>query len=189
MNLYLASQSPRRKQILEMAEIPFQVLTNVSDESFPTHYTPSQAVEHIAANKAKSAFELLETQENAFVLSADTVVVCQQEIIGKPKNREEAIETLQRLSGIVHHVITGVCIHSKKRRVLFHETTEVQFLELSLEQITHYVDHYQPYDKAGAYAIQEWIGLIGIESITGDFYNVMGLPIHKVYAALIELGL
>lgn len=188
MKLYLASQSPRRKQILEMAEIPFQMLMNESNESFPLHYAPSQAVEHIAFNKAKSAFELLENQENSFVLAADTVVVCQQTIIGKPKNREEAIDTLLQLSGITHQVITGVCIQYEKDKILFHEITEVKFRELSLAQITHYVDHYQPYDKAGAYAIQEWIGLIGIESIMGDFYNVMGLPINKVNAALIRLG-
>jgi septum formation protein len=130
----------------------------------------------------ESNYELL----NSIVLSADTIVVLDQEIIGKPANREEAIAIIQKLSGKTHQVITAVNLRDTEKDIHFYDTTEVVFNKLTPEQIAHYVDQYKPYDKAGAYAIQEWIGVVGIHAIYGDFYNVMGLPVSKVLKVLKE---
>ena len=183
--IILASQSPRRKQILEWAEIPFEILIKETDESYPLHLTPPDVAIHIARNKAL-AIKLLQG-DNIPVLAADTIVVLANEIIGKPAGREDAINILSKLSGKKHLVITGVCILSNDKEIEFADTTEVTFHELSKEQITFYVDSYKPFDKAGAYAIQEWIGVVGIKSISGDFYNVMGLPVSRVVKELHKL--
>jgi len=176
--LILASQSPRRKQLLEWAAVPFSVVVSDVEESFP-HTLPKEEVPvFIAAKKAK-AVQLM-CSPDAIVLAADTIVLLQGKILGKPVHREEAISMLLSLSGVTHQVITGVIIVQGNREVSFSQTTSVTFHSLSLAQIEYYVDHYKPYDKAGGYAIQEWIGVIGIESIEGDFYNVMGLPVSRV---------
>ena len=186
--LILASQSPRRKQLLEWAEINFTVEVVETDESFSTEMDPVEIPIHIARAKAIAVKEKLKKEgrdyETPVYLAADTVVVLNNEIINKPKERDDAIAMLSRLSGQLHRVITGVVILDKQEEIAFSETTQVQFHALSQAQIVHYVDQYKPYDKAGAYAIQEWIGVIGIATIHGDFYNVMGLPVSRVVKAL-----
>lgn len=184
--IILASGSPRRKQLLELAEIPFEVIISDVDESFPAGLSSSETAMHIAENKALAVqSNLLQDNSHAqTIIAADTVVVLEDKIIGKPKDREHAIAILSSLSGKTHKVITGVCILSSEKKIIFSEETEVEFHPLSIFQMEYYVDHYKPYDKAGAYAIQEWIGAIGIKSIKGDFYNVMGLPVSRVVKAL-----
>jgi septum formation protein len=183
--IILASQSPRRRQLLEWAEVPFEILVKETDESYPAGLTLEEIAIHIARNKALA----VKQQKNITipVLAADTIVVLQEKIIGKPKDREDAVQILTSLSGKQHQVITGVVILHKEKEIAFAETTIVQFHELSPAQIEFYVDNYKPYDKAGAYAIQEWIGVIGIKGVQGDFYNVMGLPVSKVVMALQNL--
>lgn len=187
-SLILASQSPRRKQLLEWAEINFTIEVVETDESFSTEMDPTEIPIHIARAKAIAVQEKRKLDgkdfESPVYLAADTVVVLNNEIINKPKDRADAIAMLSRLSGQQHRVITGVVILDKQEEIAFSETTLVQFHALSQAQIEHYVDQYKPYDKAGAYAIQEWIGVIGIASINGDFYNVMGLPVSRVVKAL-----
>lgn len=184
--IILASGSPRRKQLLELVEIPFEVKVSDIDESYPKGLCPSEIAIHIASNKARAVQQKIDMGKNSSltILAADTVVVLDNEIIGKPLNRQNAIEILSKLSGKIHKVITGVCILTGFVEKIFSEETEVAFHELTLAQIEHYIDNYKPYDKAGAYAIQEWIGAIGIKSIKGDFYSVMGLPISRVVQEL-----
>jgi septum formation protein len=180
--LILASQSPRRKQLLEWADVAFEVKVSDSDESFPEGLSFEATAMHIAKNKALAVKN--NQQSTNTILAADTIVICNNEIIGKPTGREDAINIIQKLSGKTHQVVTGVFICNAEKEISFAETTEVSFYELTEEQIVYYVEKYQPYDKAGAYAIQEWIGVIGIKEIKGDFYNVMGLPVSKVIQAL-----
>ncbi|TCJ19179.1 septum formation protein Maf [Flaviaesturariibacter flavus] len=177
----LASQSPRRKQLLEWAEIDFDIRIANTDESYPEGLTPEAVAEHIAREKAAV---VARAEPGRTIIAADTIVVLGAEIIGKPADRDDAVATLRKLSGNAHRVITGVAIRRGDREVIFHDVTEVQFHPLSEEQLTFYVDKYRPYDKAGAYAIQEWIGVVGIKAVQGDFYNVMGLPVSRVVQAL-----
>jgi septum formation protein len=179
--IILASQSPRRKQLLEQAEIVFDILVIPTNETFPAQMPFDDVPVYIAIEKAKL---VAIDNADAIVLAADTIVVLEDEIIGKPADEADAIHILEKLSGKEHLVITGVCIRYQEQQITFRSTTKVLFNTLSASQIQHYVHHYQPFDKAGAYAIQEWIGAIGIASIHGDYYNVMGLPIHKVVEAL-----
>ena len=193
--IILASKSPRRSQLLTWAEVPFEVIASDSEENYPEGLAASEVAMHIAKQKAISVKRLLWNNNksidlnitNSFIhpiLAADTIVVLKNKIIGKPQTTEQAIFTLKELSGRIHHVITGVCILYGDKEILFSETTIVEFQLLTDHQIKYYVEHYKPFDKAGAYAIQEWIGVIGIKSIRGDFYNVMGLPVSRV---LLEL--
>ena len=190
--IILASQSLRRSQLLKWAEIPFEVNIAETDESYPGHLSPAEIAMHIAFNKAiavKKNIEEVKTNGNVYpILAADTIVILENKIIGKPSGRDEAIKTLTILSGRTHSVITGVCILSAEKKIIFAEKTLVEFYTLSQEQIEYYVDKYKPYDKAGAYAIQEWIGVTGIRSISGDFYNVMGLPVSRILRELHTLG-
>lgn len=180
--IILASQSPRRKQLLEWAEVPFEVVVEETDENFPPGLTPEEIAIYIARNKTIAAQKKRNPGE--IILAADTIVVLNDHIIGKPVHREEAITILMALSGEKHKVITGVVIRKDEKEISFADTTEVEFHDLTTEQIEFYVDKYKPSDKAGAYAIQEWIGVIGIKSVNGDFYNVMGLPVSRVVKAL-----
>jgi len=180
--IILASQSPRRSQLLQWAEIPFSVIVSNTDEQFPALLSFEEAAIFIAQQKAMAVIE--RHAPNAVVLAADTIVVCNNVIIGKPKDRAAAIQSLQMLSGNTHKVITGVWLQHKEKSTSFSETTRVTFHNLTEEMIHFYVDKYKPYDKAGGYAIQEWIGVTGIANIQGDFYNVMGLPISRVVQAL-----
>lgn len=183
--IILASQSSRRKQLLQWAEVPFDVIIKKIDESYPQRLTPPDVAMHVAKNKALAI--KFSQGDSVPILAADTIVVLNDEIIGKPADREDAIQILSKLSGENHLVITGVCILFNKKEIVFADTTEVEFHDLSMEQIIFYVDKYNPYDKAGAYAIQEWIGVVGIRSINGDFYNVMGLPVSRVVKELNKL--
>jgi len=184
--IVLASQSPRRKQLLEWAEVEFDIIVPHTDESFPPEMAIQELPIHIAREKAKSIQSELSHQR--IILAADTVVVLNNKVIGKPTDRADAIHILQQLSGKKHQVITGVVILSGEKEVAFADTTDVAFHQLSIQQIEFYVDKYKPYDKAGAYAIQEWIGVIGIKNIAGDFYNVMGLPVSRVVKELEGFG-
>lgn len=182
VTIILASASPRRKQLLEWAEIPFKVVVKETDEIFPGGLKVDEIAMHIAKQKALAVQSLVDT--DSIILAADTIVVLKGRIIGKPKDRAEAVRILSDLSGQKHVVITGVVIMRGKEEVIFADATDVYFHELSQEQIEFYVDKYKPYDKAGAYAIQEWIGVVGIKSVVGDFYNVMGLPVSRVVREL-----
>lgn len=180
--IILASQSPRRKQLLEWAEVPFEVVAKNTDESFPPGLTPEEVAVYIARNKAIAVQQ--ERKDSEIILAADTIVVLGESIIGKPVHREEAVSILLALSGETHHVITGVVIRKGDEEIAFADSTEVTFHPINVKEIEFYVDKYKPYDKAGAYAIQEWIGVVGIKSVKGDFYNVMGLPVSRVVRAL-----
>ena len=188
--IVLASRSPRRKQLLEWAEIDFDILVKDTEEHFPPELPVEEVPVYIAIRKAEAVRTCSEFNRyvpGSTILAADTIVVLDNRVIGKPANRNEAIETLTLLSGRTHRVITGVVILKGEETISFADITEVGFHEITKEEIEYYVDHYQPYDKAGAYAIQEWIGVTGIKSISGDFYNVMGLPVSRVVKILNEL--
>lgn len=180
--IILASQSPRRKQLLEWAEIQFEVIVSQVEETFPPELSPSEIPVFIASKKAKAV--QLRSSADSIILAADTIVLLNDHILGKPVHREEAISMLMALSGSTHQVITGVVLLKGGKEVSFYDITEVTFYALTLSQIEFYVDQYKPYDKAGSYAIQEWIGVVGIQSVKGDFYNVMGLPISRVVQQL-----
>ena len=187
--IILASQSPRRKQLLEWAEVPFEIIVSATDESYPNELAVQEIPIYIARQKAITVQKTFSKnsstkQATSIILAADTVVVLDNNIIGKPIDRVDAINILSQLSGKTHQVITGVVILSNKREIAFSDITQVHFHGLTNEQIEFYVDKYKPYDKAGAYAIQEWIGVVGIKSIEGDFYNVMGLPVSRVLKEL-----
>ena len=184
--IILASKSPRRKQLLEWAEIPFDVEVSDADETFPSDLNINDVPVFIAEKKAASVQNKL-NNKTQIILAADTLVILNDTIIGKPANRKHAIEILQSLSGKEHYVITGVVILKNETEIKLSDITEVIFHSLTNEQIEFYVDKYKPFDKAGAYAIQEWIGVVGIKSISGDFYNVMGLPVSKVVQQLKKL--
>lgn len=183
--IILASQSPRRKQLLEWAEVPFEIVVKETDERFPPGLTPDEVAIYIARNKAIVVQEKRNPDE--VILAADTIVVLGDNIIGKPVHREDAVSILLALSGSTHKVITGVVIRKGEQEIAFADTTEVEFHNITVSEIEFYVDKYKPYDKAGAYAIQEWIGVVGIKSINGDFYNVMGLPVSRVVRELANL--
>lgn len=187
--IILASQSPRRKQLLEWAEVPFEVITQATAETYPPGMALEEIPVHIARGKAEAVRAMVQSayhgqHKSEIILAADTLVMLGNRVIGKPADREDAIAILGSLAGQTHRVITGVVILHAGGELAFSDVTEVRFHPLTTEQISFYVDKYQPYDKAGAYAIQEWIGVTGIASINGDFYNVMGLPVSRVVQAL-----
>ena len=191
-NIILASQSPRRKQLLEWAEVPFEIIIQNTDESFPTEMPIIEVPVHIALQKALAVKNYVQQafhgiHANSTILAADTIVVHGNKVIGKPKDKYDAMQILSALSGEHHQVITGVVILHGNKEIAFADVTDVEFHPLTKEQIEFYVNKYQPYDKAGAYAIQEWIGVVGIKQIKGDFYNVMGLPISRVVQELEKL--
>lgn len=180
--IILASSSPRRKQLLEWAEISFDVFNPDTDETFPDGMELKDAAIYIAKQKAMAVRN--KVGEERAIVAADTIVVLDNQILGKPKDRIDAINILTQLQDNTHQVITGVAIIKGKKTVTFAEATEVIFNPLTAQQIIFYVDKYKPFDKAGAYAIQEWIGVVGIKSVNGDFYNVMGLPVSRVVLEL-----
>ncbi len=179
-DIILGSASPRRKELFATLHIPFTVLTADVEEVVPKKIETEKTAEYLAQLKA-DAFHLL---ENQLLITADTIVVFENTIFGKPKDRDDAIKMLQTLSGNTHKVITGVCLKSKEKKEVFSCTTKVKFRKLMLEDISYYIDNHKPYDKAGAYGIQEWIGHIGVKKIVGSYFNVMGLPIDKIYKKL-----
>ncbi len=181
--ILLASQSPRRKALMKEVGIPFKVVeTAHSNEEYPSNLTGGAIARYLAEHKSESYTEAL--RSNQILLTADTIVWHREKELGKPANRQEAIEMLSQLSGDTHQVYTGVCLRSARARSSFFAVTDVTFSRLESEEIEYYVDHYNPFDKAGAYGIQEWIGHIAVEKIVGSYFNVMGLPVQKVYSEL-----
>ena len=184
----LASQSPRRKQLLAWADFEFDIIVSAAAEDFPPDMDVQEVPVHIAQKKAIAVQQKIKEEfpihQGKWIIAADTIVVLENEIIGKPIDRADAIAILQKLSGKTHRVITGVYLVNDTESSYFSETTLVHFHPLTLSQIEYYVDQYQPYDKAGAYGIQDWIGVVGIRGIEGDFYNVMGLPVSKLLGYL-----
>jgi len=188
MSFILASGSPRRISLLKQVGYDFQVIVSHTDENFPDMLPAEEVPVYIARKKAAVVAE--QQHDNHLpVLAADTVVILGQEIIGKPVSEEQAVAMLKKLSGKMHRVMTGVVLMHDQKVMTCTEETKVWFKELKTDEILYYVKHFQPYDKAGAYAIQEWIGLTGIIRIEGDYYNVMGLPVHKVMDMLQSLGI
>ncbi|HET8574103.1 MAG TPA: Maf family protein [Edaphocola sp.] len=185
-HLILASQSPRRKQLLAEAGLTFRVRSVPTDERYPETMPAAEVAAHIAKGKAEALWHTLSSDEQAqsIILASDTIVVSGNRILGKPKDSDEAITFLKLLSGREHDVITGVYLLSTSGQHDFCIRTKVYFRPLTDEQVAYYVRQYKPFDKAGAYAIQEWIGMVGIEKIEGDYYNVVGLPVGEVLAAL-----
>jgi septum formation protein len=181
--ILLASGSPRRKYLMTEAGFEFTVEKSGVDESFPAEMPLQQVPRYLASKKAEYFRPKIHDE---IVVAADTVVILNDRIMNKPENRAEAIDMLSELSGQTHQVITGVSIVSKEREESFDDLTMVKFKSLSLREIEYYVDHYKPYDKAGAYGAQDWIGMVAIEKIEGSYFNVMGLPIHKVYQHLVN---
>ena len=187
VKLILASNSPRRKEILSGLRLPFTIQLKEVAEDFEPHLQREQIAEHLAQHKASAYKDDLQADE--VVLTADTIVWLQNSVLNKPKDLAEAKEMLQRLSGNMHEVITGVCLQSMEKQEVFHDVSKVYFRELSETEIDFYLEHFRPLDKAGAYGVQEFIGMIGIERIEGSYFNVMGLPVHLVYERLKGFGL
>lgn len=187
MKLILASNSPRRKEILGGLKIPFTIQVKEVAEDFPADLQREEIAEFLAGHKANAY--LPELQENEVVITADTIVWLKDSVLNKPENLEEARQMLFRLSGNMHEVVTGVCIATRKHQEVFHDVSRVYFKTLSAQEIDFYLENFRPLDKAGAYGVQEFIGMIGIERIEGSYFNVMGLPIHQVYEKLKGLGL
>ena len=181
-NLVLASQSPRRRELLKGLDLEFTTCSVDADESFPAELKGADAVQYIC--KAKADAYKPQLNDNTIAITADTVVILDDKIIGKPKSYEEAFSMIQSLSGRVHEVITAVCIFSKEKCAEFYSSTEVHFSEIADEEIEYYINKYKPFDKAGSYGVQEWIGYIGIEKIVGSYFNVMGLPVKRLYDEL-----
>lgn len=185
-NLYLCSQSPRRKELLRGMDLNFEVIKSNVKESYPSSLSPVEVVEYLS-NLKLSAIPLEQYPENSIFIGCDTIVVMDQKIMGKPADEKEAFEIITQLSGRKHNVITGVTVATKKRRITSHRTTMVSFKDFTPEEIDYYIKQYKPYDKAGGYGIQEWIGFVGIDHIEGSFYNVMGFPTKLVYDMLTEI--
>ena len=196
--IILASNSPRRKELLAGLDMPFEVkVLKGIDESYPSTLSPYEMAQYIASKKADAYRGLL--ADGILILTADTVVIAPTEdeqndkegrgiILGKPKDAEDAKRMLRMLSGKTHHVVTGVCLTTVKEQHQFSVTTEVTFKSLSEEEIEYYVSKYKPFDKAGAYGIQEWIGYIGCTGLKGSYYNVMGLPVQRIYEELSQMS-
>lgn len=181
--IILASQSPRRHYLLKEIGLEFEIkLKQFVDESYPDHLKKEEIPLYIAQKKAKVFNNDL--ADNEILISADTIVWLNNKVIQKPIDQDDAIKILKELSGDCHQVYTGVCIKSNNKEILFSACTDVYFKKLTYPEIDYYINHFQPFDKAGAYGIQEWIGYIGVEKINGSFFNVMGLPIQKLYTEL-----
>lgn len=182
--IVLGSQSPRRSQLLEQLGFDFEIRTQDADEVFPEAMHPEDVPAFLSRMKARVLEPNL--QDNELLITADTVVIINDEVIGKPKDAEDAFEMISNLSNSMHKVVTGVTIMDKENFVSFSETTYVIFRRLSEADIKHYLHEYKPFDKAGGYGIQDWIGMIGVEKIDGCYYNVMGLPTSRLYTELLE---
>ena len=181
--IILASNSPRRKELLAGLDIDFEVKTVPGiEESYPETLKIEEIPVHIAKQKALAYQKYLE--ENTLIITADTIVLLNGNVYGKPENEQDAINMLKILSGQTHEVITGICLTGLKKQQTFFVSTKVKFADLQEDEINYYVKKYKPYDKAGAYGVQEWIGYIGVEKLEGSFYNVMGLPVRVLYTCL-----
>lgn len=184
--IVLASNSPRRKELLSGLDIPFsiEVIKGIK-ENYPGNLAVEDVPQYIAREKA-AAYKV---SDDELLITADTIVALGSEVMGKPKNEADARRMLRELSGKVHKVVTGVCLTTANFQKAFSDVTEVEFKTLSEEEIDYYISYYKPYDKAGAYGIQEWIGYVGVKSIHGSFFNVMGLPVERLWEELIKLNI
>lgn len=181
--IILGSNSPRRRELLAGLDLSFDVhVIPGLEENYPDSLQPQDIPVFLSKQKAEAYLSTLEDQ--VLLITADTIVWNETEVIGKPKDREDAIRMLRSLSGHEHQVVTGVCLTTTKKQETFSVVSSVRFASLTDEEIIYYVDKYKPFDKAGAYGIQEWIGYVGVESISGSFYNVMGLPVQRLYQEL-----
>lgn len=181
--IILASNSPRRKELLGGLDIPFKVrVLEGIDESYPQDLPTKDIAGYISQKKAAAYRQSIAADE--LIITADTIVILGEKVMGKPKDAGEAVEMLHELSGKTHQVITGVCLTTREKQVCFSVETDVTFKTLSDSEITYYIDHYHPFDKAGAYGIQEWIGHVGVTGMNGSYFNVMGLPVQRIYEAL-----
>lgn len=186
-SIYLGSQSPRRKQLLEGMGFHFGILPKRhSDENYPESLKEQDIAIYLAKQKMHLYNDFL-TQPNIIIITADTIVSLEGKILGKPSNAAEATDMLKQLSGKKHVVYTGVCLKTQQKEISFYDATDVYFKSFSDDEIRYYIEHYKPYDKAGSYGAQEWIGYVGIEKIVGSYFNVMGLPVHKLYVELENL--
>lgn len=184
--LILASNSPRRQQLLRDAGLPFKVRVLPVDEVFPEDLPAEEVAEYLAIKKGKAQQEAMQPDE--IVITADTTVIIDDVVLNKPENEAEAFRMLERLSGRQHQVITGVCITYRDQQISFSGATQVNFRQINKSEIAYYVEHYRPFDKAGAYAIQEWIGMVAITRIEGSYFNVVGLPIEKLFTTLTKIA-
>ncbi len=185
--IILASTSPRRKLLLEELGIKFKVQTQNVAENFPVGYPVERVAQYLSEIKA-AAFHVNEMKSNTLIITADTIVTLGQSILGKPLDKQDAVEILKKLSGKKHQVITGITIRTIDKRRSFSVITDVFFKNLSDDEINYYVDKFEPFDKAGAYGIQEWIGHAAVEKIEGSHFNVMGLPTHRLYEELLRFA-
>ena len=182
-HIILASKSPRRQELLRGMGVDFEILTKETPEDYPTDLPLDEVPKYLSLQKSQ-AFSDEELPKDYLLITSDTVVICEGEILGKPKDREDAMRMLQLLSGKTHHVVTGVTVRSAKKTESFAVRSNVTFAQLDDDEIDYYIEHCKPFDKAGAYGIQEWIGYVGISGLEGSFYNVMGLPTRKLYQCL-----
>ena len=191
-HIILASNSPRRRELLSGLGIPFEVkvlpearLNTDIEENYPADLSVSQIAEYIAREKAMAYRDLM--ADNDLIITADTIVIVGDEVMGKPVDADDARRMLRKLSGGTHQVTTGVCLTTKHVQRHFSVTTDVTFKVLTDEEINHYIDVYKPFDKAGAYGIQEWIGYIGVTQLNGSYFNVMGLPVQRIYMEISKI--
>ncbi len=184
-NLILASGSPRRQNFFKQLDVPFTIQLKEIEEIYPEHLKAAEITDYLADLKSKAFTHL---QQNDLLVTSDTIVWFEGEAIGKPKDRSDAFEMLKKMSGKQHHVYTSISIKSASFQKIFHDETTVEFETFTAEEINYYLDKFQPYDKAGSYGIQDWIGLIGVKRIEGSYFNVMGLPVHKLYKELLKIA-
>ena len=182
-NVILASKSPRRQELLRGMGVDFKVLTKETPETYDLTMPADEVPEFLSLQKSM-AFSVDELPADFLLITSDTVVIVDGEILGKPKDRNDAFRMLELLSGKTHHVVTGVTVRSAQKTSSFSVKSEVTFAALNEDEMTYYIDNCKPFDKAGAYGIQEWIGYVGISGLNGSFYNVMGLPTHRLYQVL-----
>jgi len=183
-NIILATGSPRRQELFKELGLDFSIQVKAIEEIYPSGLKAAEITNYLAELKAAAFTDLA---ENDIVITSDTIVWHNNKAIEKPKDKQHAIEMLQELSGTGHQVITSICIKTQTSQKVFYDETMVYFKPLLMEEITYYVEKYHPFDKAGAYGIQEWIGFIGVTKIEGSYFNVMGLPVHKLYEELMKL--
>lgn len=187
--IILASNSPRRKELLRGLDVPFEVrVLDGIDETYPEYLPVTEIAAYIAQHKAEAYKSILKDtpDEEELLITADTIVVCGSEVMGKPKDVDDARRMLRMLSGNTHEVITGVCLTTMRKQRVFSVDTKVTFDDLAESEIEYYVSHYKPLDKAGAYGIQEWIGYIGVKRLEGSYFNVVGFPVQRIYKELKE---
>ncbi len=184
-NLILASGSPRRQYLLKELGLEFEIQTTQVSEDHPDNLSPAEVAVCLAERKAE-CFDSARLPDKTIVIGADTIVTIGNEILGKPGNYRDAVAMLQKLSGKKHEVITAVCLKSRKKKKTFYVNSSVYFRDLDMEEIDYYIRNFQPFDKAGGYGIQEWIGYIGIGKIEGSFFNIMGLPVKELYEELLS---